>query len=162
MNWLRLFVLILFALIVQTVLMPHFKVFGVVPDLLLILVVISAIVLGRRYGIAVGVVAGFMQDILSSTVYVHIISKALIGYSIGFIKENILGAEEAISTVTVSIVSFISAVIDISFLYFFIGKPVSTIFYMLATIIIYSLYNMAITPLIYPAAKKIMLYDEEK
>ncbi|MFC1559744.1 rod shape-determining protein MreD [Candidatus Margulisiibacteriota bacterium] len=162
MTWFKFVVLLISTLIVQTVLMPYLKVFGVAPDLLLVVVTISAIAMGRKYGVIVGAIAGFLQDIFSSTVYIHTISKIMVGYIIGFIKENVLGGEEAISAVTVFLVSIISAVIDVVMLYFFVGRPTSTFYYVLLTIVIYSFYNIISVPVFYPIMKATVLSDPEK
>ena len=161
MNWFRFLIILIFVSIVQTVFVPYLRVFGIVPDLLLVLVTISAVVLGRRYGVVVGAIAGFLQDALSSTDYVHTISKIAVGYIIGFIKENVLGGEEAISAVTVFLVSIISAVIDITLLYFFIGKPTPTIYYVFLTIVVYSFYYIASVPVLYPIMKRIAFLGSE-
>ena len=153
MNWTKFLPIFLVTLVVQTVFIPYVRLFGVIPDLLLVMVAISSILAGRRYGVIVGALAGVFQDIFSSTVYVHTISKIIIGYIIGFIKENILGGEEAISAVIVFIVSVIASVIDISLLYFFMGRSVSSAYYIFITIIIYSFYNIVFVPVLYPMIK---------
>ena len=157
MNWLRLLIIFISVFIVQTVFMPYLRLFGVAPDLLLVLVAIYAIIFGRKYGVISGAIAGFLQDAFSSTVYVHTISKITVGYIIGFIKENLLGGEEAVSTVAVFIVSVLAAIIDMSFLYFFIGKSAPSISYVLLTVTIYSFYNIASVPVLYPIAKNVVL-----
>lgn len=157
MNWLKLLAIGIIILIVQTTLVPYIRIFGIAPDMLLVWVTVSALILGRKHGMIVGAIAGFLQDIFSSTMYVHTISKIAAGYITVFIKENILGGEEAIATVIVFIISVVSAFIDVILLYFFMGSGVPSMFYFLTMVIIYSIYNVATVPVLFPVISRIEL-----
>lgn len=88
--------LLLTALVLQATLVPLIAVQGVRPDLLLLAVVSSGLLLGKEHGVGIGFFAGLLQDLASGNVFgVNVLSKMASGYIAGLLerkvfKENIL------------------------------------------------------------------------
>ncbi len=78
---------ILGAIFLQSQVFPAIKIFGVVPDLLLILVIVNAINTDFGVGVLVGVLAGFLEDYLMGAYFgVNIIAMAALGGVFGFLR----------------------------------------------------------------------------
>lgn len=81
-------------IILQSVILPGFKVFGAIPNTTLAIVVVIALSRGRIYGGVVGLISGLIMDIMfSMTIGISSLILFLIGYITGiaadsFAKEN--------------------------------------------------------------------------
>ena len=156
MRYLKLAVLIIGIICLQSLFSSYGKLFGITPDLLLIVVVIWGVWRGGVEGALLGFTLGLFQDIFSSTVYLHLISKTLVGFSAGILKENLYGDESYISMILVFGLTFLSLLIDGGLVYFLDrtlpGAPFLIPFS--------SLYNVLLTPLLYPLAKYFIPREE--
>lgn len=78
-------ILLLFlAALMQATLLANFRLFYAVPDLLLIMVIFYSLIKGKKAGIFFGVLAGFIKDILSGSIFgINLFSFALFGYFLG-------------------------------------------------------------------------------
>lgn len=88
--------LLVLVLVIQATLLPLIAVNGIRPDLLLIIVVSSALLLGKEQGVGLGFFAGLLQDLASGNIFgLNVLSKMLTGYLSGIMerkvfKENVL------------------------------------------------------------------------
>lgn len=93
--------------IVQCALIPLVTLNGIKPDLLLITVLSTGLLVGKEKGVAVGFFAGLLADLASGGVFgSHTLSKMAIGYGAGMLerkvfKENILLPLLAVMVATV-------------------------------------------------------------
>jgi rod shape-determining protein MreD len=93
--------------IVQCALIPMVTLNGIKPDLLLITVLSTGLLVGKEKGVAVGFFAGLLADLASGGVFgSHTLSKMAIGYGAGMLerkvfKENILLPLLAVMVATV-------------------------------------------------------------
>lgn len=94
----RLFIVLAFiiVLILQTTILPLMRIWGIMPDLLLVLVIFTALFYGSLTGGVVGFAAGLLQDLIGGP-YLGLgaLSYFLTGYLIGYLesrvnKDNIL------------------------------------------------------------------------
>lgn len=75
--------------ILQSVIFPKFQVFGQVPNTALAIVVVIALSKGRIYGGIIGLIVGFLQDILfSMTIGISAFILFFIGYLSGFAEDS--------------------------------------------------------------------------
>ena len=58
--------LVISAIIIQTTILVDFFVNGLKPDLLLIIVVLTSIILGKHHGVTIGFFSGLLEDLLST------------------------------------------------------------------------------------------------
>ena len=86
----RLGVLIVFIVIVQVTVFPHLRLFGVVPDLGLLVALAVGYNEGPEAGAIVGFAAGFGFDLfLETPLGLDALTYALVGYSIGVLESGL-------------------------------------------------------------------------
>src|SRR5262245_7285966 len=100
MRWLRYFLVILTLVVLQTALFPELRVFGAVPDLLLV----AAVAVGYERGPEAGAVFGFAGGIaidffLSSPLGVSALAFSLVGYGVGVFQSGLLRSSRWIAPV---------------------------------------------------------------
>lgn len=77
-------------LILQGLASVQYFFYGITPDFLLILIIFLAVNYGRTTGGLTGFLIGFLQDLFSGGLFgINAISKAIVGYLVGFLKNNI-------------------------------------------------------------------------
>jgi rod shape-determining protein MreD len=78
------------TLIVQATLLPLIAINGIRPDLLLIIVVSSALLLGREQGVGLGFFAGLLQDLASGNIFgLNVLSKMITGLLAGAMERKV-------------------------------------------------------------------------
>jgi len=157
---LRILAILLFVIIFvsfETSIFPFFSLFGVTPDLLLILVVIWGLLRGSKEAALLGFVVGIIEDILSSTLYFHALSKCLIGLGSGIFAQTLTGVGPFLGIVMVSIMTAASFFIDGVLLYFFLGHPVPQFLSLSIILFLSIIYNSLLTPIVYPIVKAFSL-----
>ncbi|AOT72753.1 rod shape-determining protein MreD [Geosporobacter ferrireducens] len=76
--------------LLQSTLLQHFRVFGILPNTALILVVHFSILWGKNRGALIGFFAGLLQDIFLGNVFgVNALIYMLLGYNIGMLEKAI-------------------------------------------------------------------------
>ncbi|MBM3658808.1 MAG: rod shape-determining protein MreD [Actinobacteria bacterium] len=91
MRWIRFFLLIVSLVVIQTAIFPSLRVFGAVPDLLLVATVAVAYERGPEAGAVFGFVAGAAIDVfLASPMGVSALAFALTGYGIGIFQSGLV------------------------------------------------------------------------
>lgn len=109
MRYLIYFLLILAALILQTTIFAFNPVWGITPDLLLIVVVSLALLNGYRRGAYIGFIAGILQEVFSSGLFgVNIITKLTFGYICGFLKGKVYSGNVLLPGFLVGIITFLN------------------------------------------------------
>lgn len=77
-------------LILQITIFNDFKVFGIKPDLLLILTIFFSLYGGAIFGLSAGISAGFLKDVFSvSSLGINTFSFAIIGISFAVFKNRL-------------------------------------------------------------------------
>lgn len=115
MRWAIWFSAVILTLIIQATLLPFIKIYGTMPDLLLIVVVSSGMLFGKEQGLGIGFFSGLLQDLSSGGIFgLNILTKMATGYLSGMterkvFKENILLPLLAIALATVF--SFIMSIL---------------------------------------------------
>ena len=83
-----LFIVVTFAFLLQIAVLPQFKLFGVQPDLILVVAIVVAVQDGPVSGALVGFMGGLLQDITSPQVMgVSALSKAITAFLAGTLKD---------------------------------------------------------------------------
>ena len=145
--WRYIKIIMFFAVVacLQATLSPRIAVFGVKPDLLLIAVVIWGLSFGAEKGGAVGLLAGFLEDLLSASFYINILIKAMLGYFAGIVRGSIAVASTLVSTAAVAALTPISYLLELMIFYFFFGRPLPSLYSVISVVTVSSLYNAALT-----------------
>ena len=91
MNGLRLLLALLFTLILQLAVVERMAIFGVRPDLTLLVLVLLSLRRGPLVGTLAGFVIGLLQDILvPQTLGMNTFAKSIVGYVLGKSSQNLL------------------------------------------------------------------------
>lgn len=102
------------AFLLQVMIAPHIAVFGVMPNLLLLVVITLAFVQGSTEGAIAGFIAGLLSDLLSTgPIGAWALVLSVTGYLTGSLKQNMF-AEGWLAPVTVAIVA--AFVADLAYL----------------------------------------------
>jgi rod shape-determining protein MreD len=87
MRYLRLYLLVVMLVITQVTVFPHLRLFGVVPDLGLLVAIAVGYQEGPEAGALVGFIAGFGYDLfLETPIGLNALSYALVGYGVGILE----------------------------------------------------------------------------
>lgn len=123
MRGLYIFGIILFfpLLIIQSNIIPLLSIYGVIPDLILILLVYFTLRLGQMHGTILGFIYGFFLDLITGNIFGSaMIAKTLSGFVAGyFYNENKL--DVYFKSFIFSLIVLLSATID-SFIFSFFSS----------------------------------------
>lgn len=113
MNRLRLLLVVVLVLVVQTALLSRLRIAGVIPDAMLLLAVCAGIVGGPDRGAVVGFVSGIAIDLFLVTTPVGLSALvfALVGYGVGIVAEGTVRAAWWIPVLTAAAASAIGSVV---------------------------------------------------
>ena len=90
MKFMAVFIIMTCNLILQSTLLQYFKIFNIIPNTTLVLVVVFSILWGKYRGASIGLVAGLVQDILfGEMVGTNALIYMLIGLIIGSLESSI-------------------------------------------------------------------------
>lgn len=82
--------LLLLTLIIQATILPFIAINGIKPDLLLIVVVSTALLLGKEKGVGMGFFSGLLQDLASGNIFgLNVLSKLATGYIFGLAERKV-------------------------------------------------------------------------
>lgn len=98
MRWFRILSFVVLVVIVQVTVFPHLRVFGVVPDLGLLVAIAIAYREGPEAGAIVGFVAGLGYDLfLETPIGFCALAYALVGYGMGMLSAGMMRSPRWIS-----------------------------------------------------------------
>ncbi|HEX2953343.1 MAG TPA: rod shape-determining protein MreD [Bacillota bacterium] len=93
---------IVVAFTIQTAIAPILSPFGLIPDLILLLVISIALLKGPVVGMGIGLVGGLLTDCLAGGIIgVHAMAKMVIGLSCGLMEKTIFKDNFLVPSVTV-------------------------------------------------------------
>ncbi|OCL25271.1 rod shape-determining protein MreD [Orenia metallireducens] len=108
--------LVFMAFVLQSAIIPCSLFYNIIPDLLLIIITLLAIYRGKTVGGALGFFTGLLQDWFSGGLFgINAISKAIVGYLFGFLKDHIYPQNIIVPPVGVAIATIINQLLIISF-----------------------------------------------
>lgn len=113
MSRLRVILVVVLVLVVQTAMLSRLRIAGVVPDAMLLLAVSAGIVGGPERGAVAGFVSGIAFDLFLVTTPVGLSALvfALIGYGVGLVAEGAVRSAWWIPVVTAGAASAIGSVV---------------------------------------------------
>jgi rod shape-determining protein MreD len=147
------------ATVLQAGLAPHLAVFGVVPNLLLLVVVTLAIFEGPIAGSVSGFVAGLLMDLLGTAVVgPWALVLAVVGYTAGMLGANMF-AEGWLLPVTVVFVASLLAEASYGVLLSVLGAGGPFLVTFGRIVIPAAVYNTALAVLVYPWLGRLLAQD---
>jgi rod shape-determining protein MreD len=147
------------ATFLQVALAPHMSVFGVVPNLLLLVVVTLAFVEGPVAGCASGFVAGAVLDLLGSTVIgPWALVLTVVGYLAGMLTAKLF-AEGWLLPVTVVFVASLAAEASYGLVLAILGVGGPFFGALVRIMVPAAVYNTALAVLVYPWLARLLRQD---
>jgi rod shape-determining protein MreD len=138
--------LLLVAAILQTSVVPHLAVWGVFPDLPLLIVVNWSLVRGAREGIVWGFVAGVAMDLLSGAPFgAATLSLMVVGLLSGLASATVVRARFVLPPVTVFLATLVYDLVFLSVVQV-VGHPVEWGGTLLRIALPSALLNAVLTP----------------
>ncbi|HBT20406.1 MAG TPA: rod shape-determining protein MreD [Peptococcaceae bacterium] len=137
-------ILFLASVVLQSTLFHFFKICGVKPDLILLIVIISSFFRGEKFGAALGFVYGIFEDlIVGRYIGIQALTKMATGYAVGILGKKLFHDNLISPTIAAFIGSLIHGFLYIIVLFClgFYSNPFRSFF----PVINVAFYNMLIT-----------------
>ena len=157
MNILTIFLIIIINFILQSTVLSYFSIFGVLPNTSLIIIVVIALLKGRKAGSIVGLIMGLLQDIIFSPVIgVNAFIYFFIGYFIGM-AESKLSKDNALIPFVITIGSTIGYHLFYYLFMFFLGHNLNFSVFFKKVVIFETAYNSLLSILFYKWFSKMFI-----
>ncbi len=142
-------------LVLQGSFIAFFLIDGIMPDLLLILVICLAFLWGEKRGVAVGFIAGMLQDIFfGPALGFFTLSKLIPAYLAGLVSREIYTDQVIGPMLAVFFGTILHEMISFFLVGFFWGHEFPMEYYMETLFLPQAIYNLILTLLIYPLIYK--------
>ncbi|NMB26874.1 MAG: rod shape-determining protein MreD [Tissierellia bacterium] len=157
MNILAIFLIIVINFILQSTILSYFRIFGILPNTSLIIIVVIALLKGRKTGSIIGLIMGLLQDIVFSPVIgVNAFIYFFIGYFIGM-AENKLSKDNALIPFVITLGSTIGYHLFYYLFMFFLGHNLNFSVFFKKIVIFETVYNSLLSILFYKWFSKIFI-----
>lgn len=146
--------LIALSLVLESTFLAHLRVGGVRPDLLVILVIAVAMVDGPVTAATFGFAAGLVSDLLfANQVGVSALVYTVIGFGVGVGRVYVTSSSALLHLLLAGVASFASVWLAGLVLRVF---DLSSWDFLLRTAPLVALYNLLLTPLVYPPVRALL------
>lgn len=146
--------LIVGSLVLESTLLSHLRVGGVHPDILVIVVIAVAMTDGPVVAAVFGFAAGLTSDLLfANHVGVSALVYTVIGFGVGIGREYITSTGTLVHLLLAGVASFASVWLAGLVLRVF---DLSSWDYLVRTAPLVALYNLLLTPLVYPPVRALL------
>ena len=155
MRALYLFLYIMAIIVLQTVIVPSFNFFGVLPDLVLVSAITFSVLQEKSSALFFSAGLGFLQDLLTANWYWNTIVKTFASGVIVNIKEDIFGSEFSFAVWMVIIITPLMILTEWLGLVFVFHRSYS-LYFLVFKIIFTTLYNLLVLPVIFRVMKALV------
>ncbi len=157
-----LFIVIIVNFIIQFTLLQHFKIWGVIPNTALIIVVCFAILQGRKDGAIIGFFLGILQDVfVGNVIGANALSYMLVGYCMGNLEKFIFKDNFLNPVFFTAIATIIYSVLFLFILYM-IDYPIHIAMLFQSSLLIEIIYNGVLAIFFYKFVLRLMKYLKTK
>ena len=157
MNIIIYILIIVINFIFQSTLLPYMSVFGVLPNTSIIIIVIIALLKGRKVGSIVGLSMGLLQDIIFSPVIgVNGFIYFFIGYLVGM-TESRLSKDNILIPFIMTAAATIGYHLFYYLFMFFLAYNINFSAFFKKTILLEMVYNSLLSILVYKWFSKIFI-----
>lgn len=105
-------IVILFIFLIQNSIVPYLKIFGIQPDILLIVIISFAFLEGPNYGSVNGFFGGLFQDLLSIKGFgIGMFSRTLVGYGSGMLEKTVFSENRMIVAPAIAAATIVSHIL---------------------------------------------------
>lgn len=155
------FLVLLVSFIVQTTIIPHLRVFGAQPDLILIVVVTYAFIQGPNAGSIAGFFGGILQDlVLIRGVGLNVLCKTIMGYLGGLVERALFADNIVLIMIAIFVATILNQLIYAG-LIFLLGEKVLFWSTFTGLIIPSALYNALLAPVVYYLLLRVVVFDKK-
>lgn len=118
--------LLILVLVLQVTIVPLIAINGVAPDLLLILVVSTGLLLGKEKGVGIGFFSGLLQDLAVGNIFgINIFSKLATGYILGLAERKVFKDHLLLPLLAIAIATVFSNFVSIAVLLLFLDYKIN-------------------------------------
>jgi rod shape-determining protein MreD len=145
--------LLISVALIQSTVMPHLTLWGVKPDLMLLVVISWSLLRGAREGIVWGVIGGFCLDLFSGAPFgLSALALLIVSFFSGLGEATVFRTHVILPLATVFLASLAH---DLIFLLVLktLGWPVTWLGSFIRLVLPASLLNVLLTPLVYPTMR---------
>ncbi len=144
------------ALLLQSTVFADLRLLGVRPELVFLVTVAVAITEGPSEGAVVGFAGGLAQDfLLNQPKGITALTLTLLGYVIGLSRAYITSPSPLLPTALVA-VGTAAGLLFYSVVATLLGVFDQSVTYAVKVIVLASLYNAVLTPIVYPALRRMV------
>lgn len=137
--------LVISALIIQTTILVDLFINGLKPDLLLIIVVLTSIILGKHHGVTIGFFSGLLEDLASGTFFgLNTLIKMFIGFIFGSVEQQVFKEHRMLPLLAMSIATVLNYVLSLAFLVL-LGANINFNMTLLYNLLMVLTYNVIIS-----------------
>ncbi len=145
--------LLISVALIQSTVMPHLTLWGVKPDLMLLVVISWSLLRGAREGIFWGFVGGFCLDLFSGAPFgLSALALLIVSFFSGFGEATVFRTHVILPLATVFFASLIYGLIFLAVLNA-LGWSVTWLDSLSRLVLPASLLNVLLTPLVYPTMR---------
>jgi rod shape-determining protein MreD len=153
--------IVVLAFVLQLSVMPQFKLFGVQPDLILVVAIVVAVQDGPVAGAVVGFLGGMLQDIASPQVMgVSALTKALAAFLAGMLKDLFMTYTILLPIVLVFSLSFFELLMHQGVLVVLGQEQLPPV--RAGALFVVALYNVMAVLVLYPLLRRFRFPDKEE
>lgn len=114
MRGLVLLITLLFSIALQSTVLAKISLFGVTPDLILVITVCYGLLYGPVKGLFFGLLGGFLLDLSGGGILgLHTLIKAVLGYGAGFLEKTVFKDNILVPALALVIATFMQGVISL-------------------------------------------------
>ncbi|HHW54794.1 MAG: rod shape-determining protein MreD [bacterium] len=149
-DYLILFLLVLSCLVLQSTFLASFAPYGLIPDLILIMVVSIALIRGSWEGAVWGFLAGLGLDMISSSYLgFHALTKMVVGFFFGLVEEKVFKENLLLPAVVLFMASIVHELLFLALAVFYRQMEINFFSALRGIILPLSLYNALLAPFVY-------------
>lgn len=162
MNGGKYLLFVFFPLVLQTVVFPHLPLFGVVPNLILLITICYGLLEGIRPGLYLGILGGLCLDLASSGILgINIIAMGALGLGAGYLERMVFKDYLLVPVCLVQIGTILAELFSCCILLAF-GWRIDFLSFLGSTLLPLCLYHLILTGPIYYGLKKSLTYLGER
>lgn len=137
-------IIVIAALIIQATVMPLLAFQGVRPDLLLIVVVSSSLLLGKDQGVSIGFFSGLLQDLVGGNIFgLNTLSKLITGYLFGMAERKVFKEHILLPVLAMAVATFCNSAISFILL-LLLGYKIELMSAIINTVLPLLMYNVIV------------------
>jgi rod shape-determining protein MreD len=157
------FLLVLSAVVLQSSILARITLFGVAPDLILIVVIVVGLTEGSLAGALSGFGGGLLRDLLlEGPMGLTGLAYLTVGYLVGLVRPYVPENSVVTPVVAVGLGSLLGSTLFL-FFSFLLGAAADPFIRIVKVILLSSAYNTILTPFVYPIVNRVIsMYPRER